>query len=420
MTIRSRAFDQRTSSTGSFKKTPLQAVVFRTVSLGNTGACTDVSPGWGSENALTVDKWYRSVSQLTGAYSTSLYCTDLSPTHQSSSAIPDAEGGMVDPDWVDLAFDAAAASNPQKPAINLPAFLGESADIPSMLADIPRLIFGQGRRLLSAAGRGAHTYSPKILLDPRAIQRAARRSASEAGSQYVGLQFGWKPLIGDLTRMLELQRALAQQLGFLLRLKQGRSVKRRVSLPTVSRTATSYVTAESQFRLLHAHVTDVYRSISWITARWAPTVLTDYLIPDLSDAKGLTALAARLATGMTRMGLMQAWWELLPWSWLIDWWFNLGRLLAVVGNSLALQLVSLCYMRTSYVTRYYAYSDLPEWITLSGGPDALRHVRKMRKDLRPYLVLTPPPPISLPLFSGRQMGILGGLLAQAQSKGFRR
>lgn len=425
--VRYRETDTRVVPGGGFYRYTWRP---NTAAVGTWGDCTDVEDGWDTENPFVLNRYLRQCSTLDGVISANRWCEGfilLAPGHL---ATPSADKYTVDPDWVDLAWNARAFTNPQRPAVNLPAILGEASDIPGMLADLPLLLGNQGRRLLSRAGRPAlrrpdHLFGGKRTLSGRRAQAkriwaAARQSASETGSQYVGSQFGWKPLVADLTKLLNLQREIAQQLRMLLRLAEGRSIRKRMMLPTTSATDTFSMVTESAYAVIRSQVTEIYRVESWVTSRWAPTVFTRHMIPDLSDAEGLTALAMRLATGMTRMGLMQAWWELLPWSWLVDWWYDIGRILAALGNSLFLSLESLSYQRTSQATRYYAHGAIPSGHAFSGGPDEQRHTRLFRKDLRPYLVLTPPPPISLPLLTGRQLGILAGLCSQAQSKGFRR
>jgi hypothetical protein len=395
--------------------------------IGEYGSCEDVEDGWDKENPFLLDRRRRNMILYNGVKASNYKVTNYALTALRISAIPSADKYAVDPNWSDLAFQARANTNPQKPGINLPAFLGEGLSIPPMLMDLPLLLCGAGKRFLKRAGRPARKPPQGLYQGASTAGKvakglaAARHAAAETGSQYVGAQFGWKPLVGDLMAMLDLQRSIARQLELLLRLLDGRSIRSRMILPTTSKTDTGSGIVESYMWISNATWTDVYRIKEWVTSRWAPTFVTRYLLPDLSDSEALIGLAMRLATGMTRMGLMQALWELLPWSWLFDWWFNFGRLLAGLGNSLALQLESLSFQRTSRVTRYYAVTSLPSWITSSsGGPNEFSHLRLYRKDLRPYLVLSPIPAPTLPLLTGRQCGILGGLLAQAQSTGFRR
>lgn len=419
MATRTRTFDRRVQSSGTYTKYGTTYKPLRL--LGESGKCTDVKPGWGADNALLVEYWRRECATFTGS-TANLSVDKLVMTLPGTSAYPVADAHCPIENWTELAFDGAARSNPQRPSVNLPAFLGESMDIPAMLMDLPKLLHTQGLSLLQQAMRPAVKRPKKLgkLGKAGKVLAAARKLGAEAGSQYVGAQFGWKPLIGDLTLMLDLQGSIAQHLGWLIGLKNGRSIKRRIRLKTTSVTVTGNGLLESAAFLAAGNWTTVYRYERWITARWAPTpVLTDLLIPELSDAQGLVNLAMQLSTGMTRMGLMQAWWELLPWSWLYDWWFNFGQLLAIVGNSLALRLVSLCYMRTSRASRYYAVSSKPDWLHPDGGQTYDISIRKYRKDIRPYLALLPTVS-TLPVLSGRQAGILTGLLAQYQSKGLHR
>lgn len=429
METRLRQYDQRSSS-GS--RTEYYNAYESTALLGASGTCDDVVDNWEADNPLDINHYYVDAHRLNGTseYSPLWGISKFSFSgwpldYEAYASLPSPDMHTVNPDWAQLAWQGAAFMNPQAPAINLPAILGESRDIPGMLSDLPRLLGERGRGALKAAGRPARR-APRIKPTGKAraaaIWAAARTAAAESGSQYVGTQFGWKPMVQDLATLCELSAAIAQQLEWLLRLMQGRTIRRRMSLPGQD-TATD--SGELHLHTMRATVmgryTDVFRVKSWMTARYAATpFLTASILSGANTPEGMVDLAMRLATGMTTMGLMQAWWELMPWSWLIDWWYNVGRILAALGNSLALRLVSLCYMRTSMISRYYSISSVtPSWASVSGSPTC-RRVRRWRKPMLSYMASAPPLVSSLPVLTGRQSGILGGLLAQAQHGGLRR
>jgi len=215
--------------------------------------------------------------------------------------------------------------------------------------------------------------------------------------------------------MLGLQQAIKANLELILRLLQGRAIKRRVRLPTQRKAVSTgpAITHSMGAMVYHSGLTTYWRE-SWVTARWAPTFFTNWLLP--VDPDDIVGAAMRLASGMTSVGLFAAWWELLPWSWLVDWWANIGRYLAVYGNSFALRLSSLCYMQTDRSTRYWMLSSAPSWITFTGPGDWVSTEVKTRIPLLGYMATPLPFPPVLPVLSNRQAGILGGIAEQFQAK----
>ena len=99
-------------------------------------------------------------------------------------------------------------------------------------------------------------------------------------------------------------------------------------------------------------------------------------------------------------------WNIIPWSWLIDWFTNVGDVIANVDNGIAENLVAK-YAYIMGETRY-------EWVATStfncitGGTHAMSHVsnleRKKRGAAEPFGF-----GMTKDLLSKRQVSILGAL-----------
>lgn len=311
------------------------------------------------------------------------------------SVIPDPGAVFPYPDFASERLRWLAAMNPSKPAFLLPAFIGEFRDFPSMLTQVPNLIKGWGGRLLST--------NPSIRA--RAAD-AARAAFKDVGSAHLGVQFGWSPFLRDLATLFGFLKELQQRLLWLLELMAGGTIKRRLQLaPERLLQEPGQVATQSNGALVTQNRVFVYNARSWVTTRWSPLIRAMYTAKPFKD---VYAQARSLTLGYGAWGLLLAWWELLPWSWLTDWFCNVGRRLGAVANGLLLKLDSFCYCRTSTVDCYFSVTSKPSWLTIKGS-DYLYRCRKERKVLDRSDVLKPTP--SLPALTGSQAGILGALFA---------
>lgn len=428
MGSRSRSFNETVPMTGTFRRPSLNPdyTYYRTVLFGPWGSCNDVVGERDQDNPFELDHSSREFPLYSGDY---WYNGNLVrevrnyPMSGPSVAIPNPTSkAPVIEDWAELAWQARQFMDPQRGDMSLPQFIGEAGDLPSLLSSIPELLLKRGRQAARAAGRRCRPRPKSLAPNAHpssvwaAAGRALRGAASDVGGQYVGNRFGWRPVMADLAAMLALAASIAKRLDWLLRLLYGRSIRRRMFLSRHFESVTiPNVLMETAAFSAQGQWTDLYRTRHWCTSRWSANALTGVsMIPDLDDPDGLILLAARLATGMNAKGIWDAWWELLPWSWLIDWWFNIGRLWsALLPGALHLKLDSLCYCRTCTIQRFGTVTTIPGWLEAVGPPIRLARTHKWRKDLMPYLSMDymRGPALCFPALRPGQWAILAGLLA---------
>lgn len=395
---------------------------------GAWGNVTDVVGERDQDNPFDLNYWHRDILIANGeyyGYSGLVHQVTNYGITGTTVAIPNATGRAPIVDYAELAWRARQFTDPQRPMMSLPQFIGEAGDLPSLLKSIPELLMLRGRAVAKRFGRKTRPRPKNLAPDAKpssvmavanSITAPSRRVLADTGSQYIAGQFGWAPTVRDLAAMLALAQALKQYLAMLLDLLHGRTIKRRMKLPNlfdVVVTPNRYL--ETFAFIAKGEYVDHWRTDHWVTARWGATPLfTAGVLPDCDDPDDIIGLAYRLMTGMNKNGWYEAWWELLPWSWMMDWWFNIGRLwAALIPGALYLQLESLCYCRTCKFTRNFVVTQHPYWITFSGG-GKLVHKHKYRKDIRPYLSMDymRGPPLVFPDLKPGQWAILAGLLAQ--------
>jgi hypothetical protein len=162
----------------------------------------------------------------------------------------------------------------------------------------------------------------------------------QLGSQYLNLEFGWKPFLRDVKDMINLGHIISKKLQQLSR-DNGRGVRRRGTLLKArSRTNTSTnviaisPTGVTQLQNnLGATRSTEYRKIDdiWFSARFR------YFIPNTEDPFWRLK-AATAAIGVNPNPHLL--WQVLPWSWLIDWFTNVGDVLANLSYNSAEDMVA--------------------------------------------------------------------------------
>jgi hypothetical protein len=142
----------------------------------------------------------------------------------------------------------------------------------------------------------------------------------------------------------------------------------------------------------------------WGTAQWK--LLPDSQLPSLGFAP-LKNLAGRLATGLTSHEALATAWELTPWSWLADWFGNVGDVIAATNNSVGLTWSKIALMRRSFsrfsVKVNPALSD--SWPKI----DSDWVVDWTRKERYPAFPVIPFPTPTLPVLTGKHLSILASL-----------
>jgi hypothetical protein len=203
--------------------------------------------------------------------------------------------------------EVLAKTNPSRPEVSIPQLLGELRDIPSMLR---------------AKGR-AH-------------------GSGSSSSSAVGFNFGWAPFIQDLLKMANFTAQVDARLQELrgLHSNNGLSRSRTVFRQTVlSREPnTAFQTAWSHS--VGGFVTYRNDTRKWGSVNWIPEV------PFKGTDGELASLARRIVHGweLTPAGALSTIWELLPWSWFIDYFFNVGDFLDANRNGVGAVAQMACVM----------------------------------------------------------------------------
>jgi len=166
------------------------------------------------------------------------------------------------------------------------------------------------------------------------------------GSEYLNLEFGWKPLVSDVKNaakaIVESERIIDQLVrdsGKFVHRKRHFLPIHETSVYTSSSAGYPVNTAVANWwNTPWARVTEKYSRYTWFSG-----VFTfEYDPGNLSEISRI-ATQARLLYGLQLTP--EVLWNLAPWSWLVDWFANVGPLLHNVSAFQNDQLV----MRYGYV-----------------------------------------------------------------------
>jgi hypothetical protein len=332
---------------------------------------------------------------------------DYPVNYQPSAPDPRAEfPGYTISELHDFAWEILAKTNPSTPHVSVPSFVGE-------LKDLPDLIRGAGGDLLrrtmrnvsSKVGWANRTRALINTLGKPLDNPTIPGYLKHIASGHLSWRWAIKPLIGDLRKMCQFAKAANSRLNELRRLRDGKTLKKRCTLGRYHRESAK----ESKF--LHSFYYDldgwsqkIYTAEVWGSAEWKIEPSSD--IPEMDDEE-LKLFARRLAAGITSHEALAAAWELAPWSWLADWFGNVGTMIAATNNSIGATWGRICVMRRSKGT-YLVTVDYPNsasWCTLSGT----WRVAMERKDRHPVFPVLPFPLPHLPIFDSGKWSILASL-----------
>jgi hypothetical protein len=228
---------------------------------------------------------------------------------------------------------------------------------------------------------------------PKMLKLAGNNIIENAAGATLSWQFGWKPLIADIKKVLNWQALVNKKVGELHHLHQQGGLRRRRDFGSENRENTSKVLVRNSWSTRIEYDMQVSENIrKWGSVRWLPTSLPP------KDETEYRKLAFRIAYGLEFSAANI--WELLPWSWLVDWFSNIGTYMSVHNNIVPVQASTPCIMTRKEKTVKFT-PTMPK--ALSGGNGSGLSTEKFRQLTAPGLTA------GIPFLTGRQLSILGSL-----------
>ncbi|DAD49933.1 maturation protein [ssRNA phage Zoerhiza.3_6] len=355
-TGRTRTLGNASATSGTFYWNP--TTVTRVITNGQDKTMTDTIGNFPNANALDLKILTYSRPVLNGEqYSGATlnrklvnYGVDWVPTPRDPRTyLPQPSGLTIN----NLGWELLAKTNISQPHISVPTFVAELKDIPTLVKD-------WGGTLLRKIAKGNITWRWAI-----------------------------RPMINDLMKIWEFQKGVNDRCLTFSILQRQRFACRRAGLGSTKMTIapTTVTMSSGQGAVIDAKRGFQVSQDIWGAVKWKldPSVQ----LPRGRDWKHLERFASGMAAGITSHEALAALWEITPWSWFIDWFAGLGKVIAATNNSIkctwaenVVMVHSVCKAEWSNVT------GVAPWQTLSGVPVEIFE-RKERYLAAPTLPFAP-------------------------------
>ena len=249
---------------------------------------------------------------------------------------------------------------------------------------------------------------------PGMLQQRLRNSPLiDISNYWLALKFGWEPLLRDIISLVQTQMNAQKRLAQLIR-DNGRPVRRRVQLSNstnqvYSATGTSYavVVAPALVTYFYSGIPAYSDSIYQVDKIWASAQFRYWLPGGPRDINWTRNMKARIfGLNPTPRQLYNS----IPWTWLIDWFTNLGDVLNNLSAEVADRLAADRFYimrevgteaRRDVVVPLYDENLIP---FSAAGTGITRSVCKTRLHGDPFGLNT-----SENTLTGMQLSILGAL-----------
>lgn len=220
-----------------------------------------------------------------------------------------------------------ASTGPLTPKVNLPLFIFELKDIPMMLKH---------------AGDLLHK-----------IKTPSRLSLDkEAAAATLAYQFGWAPLIQDLSKLINFSELVHKRQLELRSANSSKGLKRNMTLFEDSASKTEYQLLTSFFGTAYADVVTTTQHKVWATCRWKLRSGQQFgREPSYKEA-------FKSALGFSAGQIPITVWKALPWSWLIDWFADISNVMQATYNMIYYTPTQACIMEYRSVRETWPETSL--------------------------------------------------------------
>jgi len=255
-----------------------------------------------------------------------------------------------------------ARTRPGNPMANLGQFLIELRDFPS----IPGQAFhGVGWKGLGRSIKYRKLYRGLPFRDIPKVARDRVAWYSKLGSEYLNADFGWKPFVKDLQDVYRLMKAIDKEMAQIVR-DNGKSVRRSGTLmDDTSTSSTTSTYAQPGVNLLDfppgwtSGSTSYSKTVVTKTRRWYVASYR-YYIPDTNSWQWNARARAALFGALPTPSLL---YEVMPWSWMLDWFTNVGDVISNASVNAVDNLVALYSYIMEHKTTTTTVSCNTSWKT---------------------------------------------------------
>lgn len=243
----------------------------------------------------------------------------------------------------------------------------------------------------------AHASIPNFLSElrelPLLLKKVGDNVLTKIATGNISYKFGLKPLVSDLLKMTEFSRVARRRFENLQKLQEDGGLKRKITVSSAFQSG-GFVRVQGNYS---HEVHDYTSSKCWATVRW----VSSESFPTTDEA--LENYIYRSIRGIDPSQLTSVIWEALPWSWLVDWYAEVGSYLIAHNNSVAQVAGPICIMTQTTTTRRDTVTHPNPEVQITQPSESL--VTKERDVVSGSSL----PEAHIPLLNGNQLSILGSL-----------
>jgi hypothetical protein len=226
-------------------------------------------------------------------------------------------------------------------------------------------------------------------------------------------KFGIRPMISDIRKLHQYVKETNSLFRAMRKLANDGYITRRCNLEQSSTNETiMHDGLINSSAACHVHGTRYVRHTSkvWGSCRWKTT---SGFNPPVAD-EALEREIGRILYGFNLEGGIAMVWELIPWSWLVDWFIDVQGFLGTV-NTIGLAQDGICIMRTISSKSRYVLDTSPQTVyNVDFEIKGQYYELGIRKERYPNAI-TGAPTASIPALGAGQWSILGSLAALRSS-----
>jgi hypothetical protein len=290
--------------------------------------------------------------------------------------------------------------NPSRPSFDAAVFLGELRDFPGLARQI-------WRHALPIAWRLNRRGVNRLEALDHGIRDAALHFAKNADSNYLAYQFGWKPFVADIKKFLDVSQAIHRRVHTLNKLIKYGKAGTKIDLDEGAILGSSVHVAINTLGLVFYGDEITHQMYKrWGTSKWFLTP-GGALDRARHDPEQVIALARQVVSGVN-VDLSTSW-NLMPWTWLLDWAGNTGDWIQSQRNIIGASHGNACIMTTrksSTLCTRTPGKGSDTYPQVSGGNYLVSREQKLRTSW-PAGTL---PELTIPILTDRQTSILGALV----------
>ena len=218
------------------------------------------------------------------------------------------------------------------------------------------------------------------------------------GDEFLNVEFGWLPLVSDVTGVSSSIRNAHTVLQQYER-DSGRNVRREFAFPVehservimTSGAPTAHPFGATGWPVCQGYMqgTDIELKIEESSKKWFSGCFT-YTTPPRTDSRGKLEYANDQAHHLLGTHLTpDVLWELTPWSWAIDWFSNTGDVISNFTNfalqGLVMRYGYMMHEKRTVITATFAPPSGSEWnVHRSCPPQTYEICSKVRGEASPF------------------------------------